>query len=359
MTAANDDITFQAMKQRIRTRLPDSIFETNPARMLLVPFWFLAALVGYYVILFTTSHWAINILIALMIGNCWGILSMFGHEVLHGGMGGTKRLQRLVASACGLPLFVSVYSWESGHIYRHHAHTNHPIRDVDTLGLAHRYAKRSGAQSMIDKFPGSGRWASLLFYAYAFTYQQVDRGLRIPGPKGKRIKIHLSLMLIFWGAVAIFSGPDVIYTVIIPILVGNAVALSYITTQHFLRPLSADNNAFTSTLSLSHSRLFTAMYDYSAYHLEHHLFPAIPLNKLPKVREIMLEEFPDKVAVMPYWQALKWVFLTPRVYADDNHLVDLRTPDKWFDLKAFERAILDPETDLARCTVSDFMVAKQ
>ena len=96
----------------------------------------------------------------------------------------------------------------------------------------------------------------------------------------------------------------------------------------------------------------------NAYHLEHHLFPSIPFNKLPAVREVLLEEFPDKMFILPYWVALKWVFKTPRVYADENHLVDMRNPSQWFDLKAFERAILDPNVDMRKAKVSDFMVTQ-
>lgn len=356
MTTPTDGFTVAEIKSRVRKRLPKSTFQTNPLRLLWVPFWFLVALAGYYVILMTPAHWSLNLLMALMIGHCWSVLNMIGHEILHGGMGGSKNVQRWLASLCGTPVLVPAYVWELGHMYRHHAATNHPFRDSDAIGLMSRFVGRTNAQKLIDQFPGSHRWSSLLFYTYALTYQQADRGLRMKGHKGRVVKIEFTLMILFWAAVSIASGWNVIYTVIIPFMVGNAISLSYITTQHWLRPLSKENNAVATTLGLSQPKWLASLHLNNAYHLEHHLFPSIPFNKLPVVRKVLMEEFPDKMLIMPHWQALKWTFQTPRVYADENHLVDLRDPSRWFDLRAFERAILDPDVDLRKRKVSDFMV---
>lgn len=358
MTTENEKISIPEIKRVIRNRLPKSTFEKNPLRMLLAPFWILVACVAGYVILMTPAHWSLKILMGLVIGNSWSILNMMGHELLHGGMGGSKRLQRFVAGVCGMPMVVAPSAWEFNHMRRHHPYTNHEFRDTDTIGLMKRYVNRPSAQKLIDRFPGSGRWSSLLFYAYAFTYQQVSSGLKMTGATGRAVKTQIALMVAFWLSIAILSGADFIYTVIIPFVVGNAISLSYITTQHWLRPLSNDNNAVEATLNLSQPKWLASMHLCNAYHLEHHLFPAIPFNKLPAVRQILMDEFPDAMLIMPHWQALKWVFKTPRVYADKNHLVDLRDPSRWFDLKAFERAIRDPEIDLSKCTASRFFVTQ-
>lgn len=358
MPLTNKDISLAEIKQRIRSKLPKSAFEVNPLRMLWVPFWISVALAAGYVILMTPVHWSIKVVLGVIIGNSWAILNFIAHEVVHGGMGGSKKVQDFVGNLCGFPVLMPAHLWQYGHIRRHHAYTNQDLKDTDTLGLHHRYVNKPGAQKLIDKYPGSGLWASLRYFAYGFTFQNLDRALKTKGEKGRSVRQKVGMMAVFWLAVAFMSGFDFVFTVVIPFITANAIILSYIVTQHWIRPLSDNNNAMETTLGITQPKWLESMHFNNSCHLEHHLFPAMPFSKLPLVRQALVEEFPDKIAIMPHWQALKWVFKTPRVYADNNHLVDLRHPDKWFDLKAFERTILDPDKDLAKCSVADFLVTK-
>lgn len=358
MTDNVHTLPFSEIKNRVRARLPKSAFEPQPLRLLWVPFWIFVALLAVSVILFTPAHWSIKLLMALIMGNAWAILSFLAHEATHGCMGFSDKVRRIVGNIAGFPLIMPAELWYSAHIRRHHAYTNRDLKDVDTLGLISRYEGFSGAQKIIDKFPGAGRWRSLLYYAYGFTYQNLQTARKTKGEKGKKIRQQMTLMATLWVLACFLSGPDLIYTVIVPFVVANAIAMGYISTQHWIRPLSNDNNAVLTTLGLTQPKWIEMIYCNNAYHLEHHLFPAMPFNKLPLVRQAFNEEFPGQLAVLPFWQAIYWVFKTPRTYADNNHLVDPRHPEQWFDLKLFERAIIDSSIDLSKKSVGDFTVTK-
>lgn len=327
--------------------------------MLWVLLWVSISMACAYVILTQPIHWSLKVVLGLIMGHCGGILSYNAHEILHGGMGGSERVQRILGNVCGLHLAMPSELWISGHTRRHHAHTNKDIKDVDTLGLLKKYENQPGAQKIIDRYPGNSRWSSLIFFTYGILYQNWHTAKRTKGETGKKMLREIRLMVAFWVIVAVLSGFDFIYTVVIPFMTANVFAWIYIGTQHWMRPLAEKGDCILDlTLGMTQPRWLEVLHFYSGYHAEHHLFPSVPFNKLPVVRKAIMEAYPDRLAVVTTGQALKWMFLTPRIYADSKHLVDPRNPAVWFDLLAFERAIIDPEIDLSKCTLKDFQVPR-
>jgi fatty acid desaturase len=72
---------------------------------------------------------------------------------------------------------------------------------------------------------------------------------------------------------------------VVPVLVANAIVMSYIATNHFLNPLTETNDPLANTLSVTAPRWLERLHLQFGYHVEHHLFPTVPTCKLPTLAE--------------------------------------------------------------------------
>ena len=70
-----------------------------------------------------------------------------------------------------------------------------------------------------------------------------------------------------------------VFVGILPMMMANATVMSYIATNHMLRPLVDSDDPLDNTLSLRTHWLVDALHWRFSHHVEHHLFPAMSSAK--------------------------------------------------------------------------------
>ena len=179
--------------------------------------------------------------------------------------------------------------------------------------------------------PGSGYWMSYLFLFYWFTFHaQVALWIQSVNAKAflmfrldrRRAMIDSALMLAFWISLSWLLGARAaLFAVWLPMAVANFVVMSYIATNHFLRPQSEGYDPVHDSMSVDTHPLIDLLHLNFSRHVEHHLFPAMSPRFAPQVRAVLRRYVGAAYVSPPHWKALWYLYLTPRIYLDADTLV--------------------------------------
>lgn len=318
------------IRAAIRRDLPADTFTPQPWRAL----WFVplvAIVIGSIVAQLALSPmWPVRIVIALVMGQAMAALGFLAHEALHGSLVQSRRLQT-VLGYCGFgPMLVSPALWRVWHNQVHHNRTNMGNSDPDGFGTMARYERMPSTRFVAQLAPGSGHPLSFLFLGYWFAFHgQVVLWLQSRYMRGfeslnrRRAILDSVVGLLAWGALAYVAGPFVsLFVVAIPFVTANATVMSYISTNHFMRPLAETNNPVENSMSVNTLPVIDAIHFNFSHHVEHHLFPKMSAKHAPRVREWLLENQPDDYLSPAHWMAVRELYRTPRVYLDATTLVN-------------------------------------
>jgi fatty acid desaturase len=317
------------IRDRIRHDLPH-IFAPQPSRaLLMIPF----ALLGYggcAAIVAFDLPWYALLASAFIAGNGFGSTTLLAHECLHGSVVRQSWLATSIASVGMAPLLVSPTLWRMWHNQIHHGNTNNPIRDPDHFGMLRRYKQMRSTRIVNRLAPGSGYLASYLFLFYWLTFHTFNVLLLTSrvAPYFQRLNrrralIETAVMAAGWIAVAIAAGPfKAWFAVLIPIAIGNFIVMMYLSTNHFMRPLTLENNALENSMSVRTWPLLDVLHFRFSHHVEHHMFPRVNSKFYPELRAWFQREVPERYVCPPLSVALRELYSTPRVYLDFDVLVD-------------------------------------
>ncbi|MCG8668501.1 MAG: fatty acid desaturase [Pseudomonadales bacterium] len=330
----------RALRDRIKSELPPDTFQAQPWRLI----WFaplLATLaVSWWVLATIELPWYASLGIALLIGNTFASMGFLSHEVSHGAMGVQGRLKTFFAGLGFAPFLVTADFWHRWHNVAHHGNTNVGDKDPDSFGTLKRYERTPAQKKLLKLAPGSGTWYSYLFLFYSFTlhsqvvlWLQTKHRKEFKGFKRKQAIAGMFLLLAGWIALGFILGLEAaLYGIVLPHLIGNAVVQSYILTNHFLRPQTAINDPVNNSMSLKSLPLWDKLHFNFSHHVEHHLFPKLPMNKAPRLRKWFLENMPERYVFPTHSTAIKYLYKTPKVYADSLTLIDVNDPNFEVDL---------------------------
>ena len=276
--------------------------------------------------------WFLALAGSLSIGCLYASLFFFGHEVGHGAVVRSRRVQHAVLYVTCLVYGLSPHLWMIWHNHAHHGHTNLPEHDPDTFGTLDEFKARRFSRALARFAPGSGHWLSLLYLPTFFTLQSHGvlwvNSFRPPfrGLVRRRAILDSVGMVAFWIGVSAWAGPrGALFAVVIPMLTVNAVMISYVVTNHMLRSLADGPDSLGTTMSVSNSRLVDILFFNFSHHVEHHLFPSMSPRYYPLVRQSLVRRAPDRYLAPSHWRAVVLVFRTPRLYADPHTLVQPAT----------------------------------
>jgi fatty acid desaturase len=323
----------------MRKELPADTFKAQTWRVI----WFLplqlAIWGGIATILLAGLPWYANLGLGLLVGHSIGSQALLAHEVLHGALGMSRRWQNFFGWLGFGPFVVPPEFWRKWHNVIHHGNTNAGDTDPDSFGTMRRYNADPKQKRFTKLAPGSGSWYSYLFLTYSFTFHaqlvlwlQAKRRKQFKGFDRKKAIRQTFICLAGWVALAAVSGPLAVFTVLIPLMVANALGQGYILTNHFLRPQTATNNPLDNSMSLLSNPILDRLHFRFSHHVEHHFFPKMASNKAPKVREWLETNHGDRYMAMPHSLALKMLYTTPRVYKSPTELVDPNKPERVFNL---------------------------
>jgi fatty acid desaturase len=279
--------------------------------------------------------WWVSLLLGLVAGQSFAAMGFLAHEVLHGSVVASTRLQTFLGYLGFAPMLVSPTLWRTWHNQVHHRRTNLGNSDPDGFGTIERYEMAPSTRFVTRLAPGSGRPLSYLFFAYWFTFHgQVVLWLQSRYLRGfrrmnrRRAIVDTLVSLAVWVAVAVLAGPfHALFAVVVPLVVANFIVMSYIATNHFMRPLTKVNDPLENSMSVNTLAVLDRLHFNFSHHVEHHLFPNMSGKHAPRVRAWLLEHCADRYVSPPHWLAIAYLYRTPRVYLDAHTLVDPDDPE--------------------------------
>jgi fatty acid desaturase len=181
-----------------------------------------------------------------------------------------------------------------------------------------------------DRFAlGARRVTGVLSLLFGFTGQSSQMLIHARARLGMPARDHRVALaetaagIAVWATVAILVGPlAFLFVYVLPLVVANWIVMAFILTNHGLSPGTAVNDPLANSLTVTVPRLAGWLSLGFGYHVEHHLFPAMSTRHAPRVRALLLEQWPERYQSMPLGAALLQLHRTARVYRDDVTLCD-------------------------------------
>lgn len=322
-----------SLRARMRAELPPDTFERQPQKGLwVIPLTGFIILGTLFLMLKQPPIWAC-ILLALAIGQAYSMLAFLAHEALHGAIFQSKALQTAMGYLGFTIFMITPQLWRVWHNQIHHGQTNLGDRDPDSFGTLKRYERIPSTRFVTKLAPGSGHWFSYFFFGYWFTFHgQVVLWLQTKYMRSfegfdRKPAIRDSLLgLIFWITLCALGGWRVtLFGVIIPMMVANAILMSYIATNHFLQPQSEKNEPLVNSMSVTTHPWIDRLHFNFGHHIEHHFFPSMNPKQAPRVRQWLQKNVGDQYLSPIHWKAILYLYRTPRLYQDANTLIDGET----------------------------------
>jgi fatty acid desaturase len=323
----------QHYAREVRAHLPAEIFQPTPGRLAWLPVHLaLIAVLGAYIVV-ETPPWYVALLCALVAGHSWGCLGFLAHEAMHHSLTRNRMLQKLVGYA-GFGLYgLSPTLWVAWHNQAHHANTGKPVADPDGFGTLGFWRKNAVVRTLEKLSPGSGykRSAAFLFIWFSlhsflvlvFHSQRNGYYARI---SRRTVYLESLAMLAFWLGVLALVGPwNFLFVYGVPVLVANALIMSYIATNHFLNPLTEMNDPLANALSVTSPRWLTKLHLEFGYHVEHHVFPTLSGRHAPAVRDVLIRLYGERYLSLPHTRALRLLYARPKIHDGYDRLIDPRT----------------------------------
>lgn len=313
------------------------MFRPAPLRLLWLPVHYTVVVGGALIIARGWLPLFAQVALSIVIGCSFAGLTFVAHEALHGSIVRSRPWRRVIGFLGFLPFCVSPRLWEAWHNRIHHGHTNHPSSDPDAYPTLSEYQRSDTVRRVTDWVaPGSHRAAGALSLLVGFTVQS-SHMLLTARRKGflSRAQHRWALLEagLTWAALLAFAivvGPSTFALAFgLPLLVGNAIIMSFILTNHSLSPHTAVNDPLINSLSLTLPRFFDWLTLGFGFHVEHHLFPAVSGRHARELRAEVRRLWPRRYQSLPYFKALQLLHRSPRVYRTDTVLVDPRTGLEW------------------------------
>lgn len=323
--------SFPDYRRELRKVLPKQVFEPD-----LSSIWWFAPHAGIIAaclyVLTAHFHYGYAWLLSLIIGHSFGCLGFLAHDICHGGSVKNRRLRNLLAGVGFSPFWIGPYLWSRWHNSDHHNNTQIEGIDPDHLFTMEDYQHNPVLKLLYRLSP----LARNLVIFSSFSYRMSQQTLRmvityLRSPKSTFmdkavILFQLILPAAIWIGVSLALGTQVFWWgYFLPLLVANAIVISYIATNHFLNPLADERDVLATSLSVTLPRglkWLDPWHQFFGAHVSHHLFPGLSPRYSRMVEEKAAELWPDRYHAMPITTALKKLWQTPWIYEDQTTLLD-------------------------------------
>jgi fatty acid desaturase len=209
--------------------------------------------------------------------------------------------------------------------------------DPDAYPTLAAYRSERMSRFVADRFTlGRGHVAGFLSLFVGFSVHSTNMGLRAHelgflSRRGHRLALlEKVIALLAWGGFAwLVGGWTFLFAYVIPLLLANAIVLSYIVTNHSLSPMTDVNDPLANSLSVTVPRWLAFTTLNFGYHVEHHVFPSMSPRHARRVSAELQSRWPGRYQTMPLFRALGRMLSTARVYKDQTTLCDPRSGREW------------------------------
>ena len=321
------------IRRRIQSELPSHLFRPYPARALTAFAIAGAIVLASSVIVFVPALASESVILSCLCGCLYASLFFLGHEAGHGTILRSKAGQDLVMAMAFTPFLLSPTLWRVWHNKVHHAHPNCEANDPDNFGTLSTFIRFRSSRFIVNLTPGRRSLLGVFYLPIWFIVQaqavlwiQSHRCSGFESLNRQRAVAESFCMVLFWILLGLQLGPLLtLLVILIPIMVANTIIMSYISTNHLLRPLVKAPDILESSMSVTTYRWLDLIHFNFSHHVEHHFFPSMSSKYAPCVREKLRQYAKDRYLAPPHWTAFRMVLLTPRIHDEDGALIDPKT----------------------------------
>jgi fatty acid desaturase len=319
--------------------LPDAVFQPDYGFLWWIPFHLSVIGLGLWLLTAHFSWWAAP-LISILIGHAFACLGFIGHAIGHGqSLKKQVWLREFLTGLSFSPFAIGPYLWRRWHNAEHHGHTQVAGVDPDHLFTLEAYENSGILRGLYRRLRP---WSRNLVIFSSFSFRMSQQTMRmmttyLKSPKSTvrdrlTILVQFLIPVVFWAGGTLWLGTRVFwFGYFMPLLVGNAIVISYIATNHFLNPLADESDVLETSLSVTLPkaiRWLDPLHSYFGAHVSHHLFPQAPPKHARLIEAKLAELYPDRYHCMSWPAALRKLAATPWVYEDRTTLIDPQTEQR-------------------------------
>lgn len=203
------------------------------------------------------------------------------HEATHKTPFATEWINEWAGHLIGF-LIVNPFLWFRYFHLAHHRHTNVPERDPELIAGAKPETRSAYALHVTGLPYWWGMAAQLIRNARGRTFDAY-----IPDPAKARITREARIMLALYAlaAASLTLTPVLIWTWIVPVVLGQPFLRLYLLAEHGRCAYVA--NMFENTRTTYTNRAVRWLAWNMPYHVEHHTMPDVPFHQLPKLNALV------------------------------------------------------------------------
>ena len=202
------------------------------------------------------------------------------HETSHGTAFKTAWINVAVAQLAGFLVLVPPVWFKHFH-FAHHRHTHDPERDPELDG-----GEPETFWHYLRHLSGLPLWRSMIATTCRNAMGKVDAPY-LPARERPRMVSEARVMLAVYlglAAVSLTAGSTLlVWTWIVPILLGQPFLRAYLLAEHARCPAVA--NMLENTRTTFTNRLVRFLAWNMPFHAEHHALPSVPFHRLPALHE--------------------------------------------------------------------------
>ena len=216
-----------------------------------------------------------------------GVLIVFlftlEHEATHRTPFASVPLNDAVGRVAGFLLLLPFEWFRSFHL-AHHRWTNIEGKDPELLG-----GKPETLRAWVWHVSGLPFWGSQARLMAALVLGRADADYLPESAKPRIVREARGMAVGYLGVgLSLIWSPLVLWVWLLPVLLGQPVLRLYLLAEHGDCPRVA--NMFANTRTTFTNRLVRFLAWNMPYHVEHHVWPAVPFHRLPEVHGLMRDQ---------------------------------------------------------------------
>lgn len=216
------------------------------------------------------------------------------HEAVHGILFRDRRLNRWIGFLCGLPAFLSVSAYRLGHLPHHRYERGR--RDPDELENFTRNPRALAALFVLTLLAGE---------VFGFHRVGPANALRAKGRERRAVLTEYALITgAFGAAFALLPLHVMLHVWVFPALCARQLTNVRTLAEHVL---TQPGHRLTATRTVVSNAFVSFFMCNLNYHIEHHLFPAVPWYNLRKLHRLLAADLHAAGAqVYPSYTRFLW-----------------------------------------------------
>lgn len=119
--------------QELSPEIPKHFFSQTPRRLLYLPFFFSLIMVCIWAQMNLGLSWFLQLFVAIVMGHFSAGLVFLTHELMHGQIVKSQKIQNWVGLFGLAPFLISPSYWRYWHNYLHHGNTQYVLKDPDAF----------------------------------------------------------------------------------------------------------------------------------------------------------------------------------------------------------------------------------